>query len=334
MQRPPCSFFAAEGSGELTAAAAADGDCTMEPMRQQQQEMFELDDDLLEQQAAEAVQQGQQQREKPAEGAGKGSGAHADSQWRRPPVDQDGGKQAAQQDGQDDDTDDAAQEAVPSHAAGQAVQQQNQQHKQQQKQQQDQQQQAKDAAQQAEQPAAPGIQHAGQANAAGQHMQHQGAPASGATARGSSSGSASSGSGGKDSMSSVAVGLVVAAAAVMSLAFAVALLQVRQSRGSSGTKRSSAGQQALLCWWASGPLHCDVTRCHAVHSCAATVLLLAAFSQALIVDSGSPLACSQQCGSVFTTCLVAPGAPHACVMRQCAVAVSGLRMLPPLAAGQ
>lgn len=193
MQRPPCSFFGVEGSGDITAAdAAKDGDCSVEPMRQQQQETFDLEDDLLEQQAAaEAAAAAQRQREAEAAAAG----THG---TRRPPGEQPAGQgKPAEQQQQAEEADGGPRkgqghaqkpgaEASPySEPAGPSKQQQPQQQE-----------------------------HQQQAEAAGRVI----AP----DIRSGSSGAAKGGSG---SLSSVAMGMLVAAVAVMSLGFAVALLQ-------------------------------------------------------------------------------------------------------------
>lgn len=212
MQRPPCSFFGVEGSGDITAAdAAKDGDCSVEPMRQQQQETFDLEDDLLEQQAAaEAAAAAQRQREAEAAAAG----THG---TRRPPGEQPAGQgKPAEQQQQAEEADGGPRkgqghaqkpgaEASPySEPAGPSKQQQPQQQE-----------------------------HQQQAEAAGRVI----AP----DIRSGSSGAAKGGSG---SLSSVAMGMLVAAVAVMSLGFAVALLQpaardrIRNLFGSSRAYRT------------------------------------------------------------------------------------------------
>ncbi|KAL4433645.1 hypothetical protein ABPG75_000086 [Micractinium tetrahymenae] len=209
MQRPPCSFFGMEGSGDITAVdAAKDGDCSVEPMRQQQQETFDPDDDLLEQQAAaEAAADQQRQREAEAAAAAGGHGA------RRPPGEQPAGqgKPTQQQQQQQQQQDKAGEgqkkgqgqhahmadaQASPGSSSGSAGAGDQPQQQQQQPEQQDQQQQAETAGT----VVVPSI-------------------------RGGSGGTSKPATGGSSSLSSVAIGMLVSVVAVLSLGFAVALLQ-------------------------------------------------------------------------------------------------------------
>lgn len=177
MQRPPCSFFAVEGSGELSAAAAAeDGDCLMEPMRQQQQETFEVDDE----DGLDEVSQDQQQ---------DGGDATQAASQRRPPVDLPGAGQQA------------------SAAEGQHVQPVQQETQQQQQQEQE----------QVEVPMHR-PEHSSEQRAPGSAQRDPQQDAAGGDGVATPSNKISS-------SFSVAVGLLVAVVAVLSLGFAVALLQ-------------------------------------------------------------------------------------------------------------
>ncbi|PSC67812.1 acid protease [Micractinium conductrix] len=201
MQHPPCTFFAAEGSGELAAAAAAaaDGDCTMEPLRQQQQELYDGENDLLDQPDTDAAaeEQQQEQREKEQAAAAGGAGVHDGSgEWRRPPEE--------------------VGQAEPAKGAAAGTQDTQQQQQQQQPKEP-----AKPKAQPADVPAAGG-KPAGGGSGGGEHASTAGPvvrPGTGGEAGGSKGGGSS------NSGYSVAMGLLVAVAAVLSLGFAVVLLQ-------------------------------------------------------------------------------------------------------------
>ena len=190
MQRPPCSYFAQGGSGELTsAAAAADGDCSMEPMRQQQQETGEADDTPAQPQpvAADAAQQHQQAAQQEAKPAGTQAGTRT---WH-PPETQQGGQQGAAQQEQAAAAQQAGDAAPEQHPAAQQQQQQGV---------------PRDSA------------HAGEASQEqAQQSEHSGIN------RGSAS--STSGKATKGSAGSVLLGMLVAAASVLSLVLAVALLQ-------------------------------------------------------------------------------------------------------------
>lgn len=198
MQRPPCSYFGKEGSGDITAAAAAkDGDCSLEPMRQQQQETFDLGDDLLEQQAAE-VEATSAQRQRQAEAAA--AGAHG---ARRPPGEQSAGQGIPEKQQQQEQQQHGADKEQ---ANGQVQHAQN------------------TSTQASGKPA--GISSEQQQP---QQEQQRQADAAGTVVmpgiRGGNSDAVEPASGGSSSLSSVAIGMLVAAVAVLSLGFAVALLQ-------------------------------------------------------------------------------------------------------------
>ncbi|KAL4450641.1 hypothetical protein ABPG77_000997 [Micractinium sp. CCAP 211/92] len=222
MQRPPCSFFGMGGSGDIAAAdAAKDGDCSVEPMRQQQQETFDLEDDLLEQQAvADAAAAAQRQRE--AEAATVGShGA------RRPPGEQPAGqgKSADQQQQQEDKGGGVAKTGQRQHV------------------------------QKPDTPANPGSnsERAGPVQQQQQQQQQEHPQAEAANTvgvpgiRGGGSGAARPADGGSGSLSSVGIGMLVAVVAVLSLGFAVVLLQPAtrdRIRGLFGSSRMSVTQRA------------------------------------------------------------------------------------------